>query len=131
MMQTPESGSMSPPDSTVAPHQNFRGRRVDLFVLHIATLVAAISLTPAGYFFQLGEYTGAALICSSIILWFLLLSAQTQRAITVFCVLALGQAGVMALVGLHFRAEDRALRPIIKEITSKRSRWESQMGQFH
>ena len=92
--------------------------------------MAAISLTPDGYFFQLGEYTGAVLVSSTIILWWLLVSAKTRKAITIFCVLALGQAGFMASVGLHFRAQDRALRPIFEELALKRNRWESEMGQF-
>lgn len=131
----PGSESPPPPDSTVAHHQNLSwGTRVALFVLHITILVAAMSLTPDGYFFRLGEDTGVLLVSSSIILWWLLLSAKTRSGITTFCVLALGQAGFMAGVGLHFKAEDRALRPILEEIAGKqnrwKSRWESQMGQF-
>jgi hypothetical protein len=101
-----------------------------LLLLHITIVVAAISLTPDGYYFQLGGYTGSALVLSSVILWWLLLSAKTGRAITTFCVLALGQATFMALVALHFRAEDRALRPIIEALAMERNRWESQMGSF-
>ena len=47
-----------------------------------------------------------------------------------FCVLAVGQAGLVALVALHFRAEDRVLRPIVAEIGMKRNQWASEMGQF-
>jgi hypothetical protein len=101
-----------------------------LLVFHITVVVAAMSLTPDGYYFQLGEYTGAALIFSSVILWCFLFSAKTRRAITIFCVLAVGQAGCIALVALHFRAEDKALKPIFEEIAMKRSQWESQIGQF-
>jgi hypothetical protein len=101
-----------------------------LLLLHITIVVAAISLTPDGYYFQLGGYTGSALVLSSVILWWLLLSAKTGRAITTFCVLALGQATFMALVALHFRAEDRALRPIIEALAMERNRWESQIGEF-
>jgi hypothetical protein len=132
-MQSPDSKSLTALDSRVAPHQTFRGHwwiRLTLLVLHITILGAAISLTPDGYFFQLGEYTGTVLVFSTIILWWLLLSARTRKAITIFCVLALGQAGFMASVGLHFRAQDRALRPIIEELALKRNRWESEMGQF-
>jgi len=134
-MQSPASESPPPPDSTVAHHKNLRrATRVAFVVLHIIILVAAMSLTPDGYFFRLGEDTGVPLVASSIILWCLLLSAKTRSGITTFCVLAVGQAGLMAGVGLHFRAEDRALRPIFEEIAGKqnrwKSRWESQMGQF-
>ena len=128
-----QSDSLPPPDSRVVSRPNFRGQwrtRLVLLLFHVTIVVAAISLTPDGYYFQLGQYTGFALVLSSVILWWLLLSAKTRRAITIFCVLALGQATFMALVALHFRAEERALRPIIEELTMERNRWESQIGQF-
>src|SRR6266446_4753693 len=105
-----------PPISAVAPAPDFRGRwwiRIALFMLHIAILVAAMSLTPPGYFFELGAFTGSILLFSSILLWWLLCSAKTRRGILLYCILALVQAGFMALVGLHFRGEDRALQSIM------------------
>ncbi len=133
IMQSPDSETLSPPDSVVAPPLDFRGRwwiRIALFVLHIATLAAAMSLTPPGYFFELGEYTGSVLLFSSIFLWWLLCSVKTRRGILLYCILALVQAGFMALVGLHFQAEDTALRPILSEFAMKRIEWASQMEQF-
>src|SRR6266446_4531735 len=122
-----------PPISAVAPAPDFRGRwwiRIALFMLHIAILVAAMSLTPPGYFFELGAFTGSILLFSSILLWWLLCSAKTRRGILLYCILALVQAGFMALVGLHFQAEDTALRPILSEFAMKRIEWASQMEQF-
>jgi hypothetical protein len=101
-----------------------------LLVFHITLVVAAMSLTPDGYYFQLGEYVGPALISTSVILWCFLFSAKTRRAITIICVLTVGQAGCVALVSLHFRAEDKALKAIFEEITMQRSQWESQIGKF-
>ncbi|HEY6267943.1 MAG TPA: hypothetical protein VIX11_06580 [Candidatus Acidoferrum sp.] len=132
-MQSPNSETLSPPDSAVAPAPDFRGRwwiRIALFVLHIAILVAAMSLTPPGYFFELGAFTGSILLFSSILLWGLLCSVKTRREILLYCVLALVQAGFMALVGLHFRAEDRALQPIMNELAIRRIEWASQMEPF-
>ena len=130
MMQTPESGSLHPPDSMVAPHRNLRGRRFALFGLHIATLVAAMSLTPAGYFFQLGEYTGYILLFGCPALWLLLFSAQERWGIILFCILALGQTSFVGLVALQLRSEDRVLQSVIQEQARMRDDWASQMQQF-
>jgi hypothetical protein len=135
-VQSADSEGLPPPDSTEAldaPPHNLRGYRwirAALLVFHITVVVAAMSLTPDGYFFQLGEITGTALILTSVILWCFLFFAKTRRAITIFCVLTVGQAGCTAVVALHFRAEDKALKPIFEEIVMKRSQWESQIGQF-
>jgi hypothetical protein len=132
-MQSPDSETISIPNSVTNPPPNFRGRwwvRLAIFVLHIAIVVAAMSLTPPGYFFQLGADTGPILLFSSIFLWWLLFSARTRRGIFLFCIVALGQAGFMALVGLHFQAEDKVLKPIMEEFAMKRIAWASQMGQF-
>ena len=43
------------------PQPNFRGRwmvRIALLILHIVVVFGAASLTPAGYDFELGKYTG-------------------------------------------------------------------------
>src|SRR5262249_55451074 len=103
------------------------GIRVALFVLHIVVLVAAMSLTPSGYFFQLGHYTGTILLLSSILLWGLLFSSKTGRGILLYCILALVQAGAMALVGLHFQDEDRVLQSVMSELAAKQTQWASQM----
>jgi hypothetical protein len=104
--------------------------RIALFILHIVTVFGAASLTPEGYFFELGEYTGTLLIFGSIPLWWLLFSAKTRRGIFLFCVFVLAQAGMVALVGLHFRAEDRMLQPIVAEISAKRREWVGAMEPF-
>ena len=135
-MQSTDSEGLPPLDSVEAPDappHNLRGYwwiRVALLVCHVTVVVAAMSLTPDGYYFQLGEYTGPVLISTSLILWCFLFLAKTRREITIICVLALGQAGCIALVALHFRAEDKALKPIFEEITMQRSQWESEIGKF-
>jgi hypothetical protein len=72
--------SLPPPVSTAAPRTDFRelwSIRAALWFLHLTVVVAASSSTPGGYYFQLGEYTGPALLFSSVILWWFLLSAET------------------------------------------------------
>jgi hypothetical protein len=118
-------------DPTTPPIADFRGHwvvRIALLILHLVALIAAGSLTPAGYAFQLGEYTGGLVIFGCFILWWLLFAAKKRRGIALFCGLALGQAGLVALVGLHFRAEDRVLRPIMEEFATKRYEWGSQLN---
>lgn len=90
-------------------------------------MLGAASLTPEGYYFQLGEYTFGVVIFSSVLLWLLLFLAKTHRGIVLFCSLVLGQAGFVALVGLHLRAEDRVSRPIVEEIAMRRREWASQL----
>ena len=80
----------------------FRGQwptRLALLLLHITIVVAAISLTPDGYYFQLGGYkvphwslSGYSLVA--------LLSAKTGRAITTLRAHS-ARATFMALVALH------------------------------
>ncbi len=102
--------------------------RIALLILHIFVVFGTASLTPAGYYFQLGEYTGGAVIFGSILLWWLLFAAKTRREIVLFCSLALGQAGFVALVGLHLQAEDRTSKSIGEEIAAKRLEWASQLN---
>lgn len=116
-----------------APGPNVRvpwWTRIALFILHILAVFGAASLTPEGYFFQLGEDTGALLIFGSIPIWWLLFSAKTRRGILLFCVFVLAQVGVVALVGMHFRAEDRLLKPISDELSAKRREWAAEMEPF-
>jgi hypothetical protein len=132
-MQSSDPEIVAAGDSPAAPQPNFQGRwwiRVALLVLHIAIVGAATSLTPGEHAFEFGASTGPVLLISSIFLWVLLFAATTRRGIFLFCILALVQAGFMALVGLHFQAEDRVLRPIMEEFAAKRYEWASQMEPF-
>jgi len=88
-----------------------------------------MSLTPQGYAFQFGEYAGLILV-TCIFLWLLLFSAQTRRGILLFCIFAFGQIGFTALVGLHFRTEDRVMQSILKNFVVEASEGASQMQQF-
>jgi len=118
-------------DPTSAPVPDFREHwigRITLLILHIVALIAAGSLTPAGYYFRLGEYTGNLIIFGCFILWWLLFAAKTRRGIALFCSLALGQAGFVALVGLHWQAEDRTSKSMGEEIAAKRLEWASQLN---
>lgn len=132
-MQSPDSKTLSHVDPIVAPSADFRVRwwlRVPLFVLHVVVVAAAMSLTPSAYFFQLGYHTGSVLLLSSIFLWCLLFSAKTRKGIWLYCLFALLQIGLMALLGLHLQAEDRALQSIMNEFVMKQAAWMSQMEQF-
>jgi len=118
-------------DPTTAPVPDFRGHcvvRITLLILHMVALIAAGSLTPAGYYFRLGEYTGGLVVFGCFILWCLLFAAKTRRGIALFCGLALGQAGFVALVGLHLQTEDRAGKSIGEEVAAKRLEWASQLN---
>ncbi len=118
-------------DPTTAPVPDFRGHWVErstLLILHLVALIAAGSLTPAEYYFQLGQYTGGLVIFGCFILWWLLFAAKRRRGIALFCSLALGQAGFVALVGLHLQAEDRTSKSIGEEIAAKRLEWASQLN---
>jgi hypothetical protein len=132
-MDEPHSKPMLPPDSTVVPIRDSWGGawiRIVLVVLHVAMLAAAIALTPAGYFFELGYYVGTVLLFGSIFLWFLLYSLNTRRGVLVFCALALTQAGLIAFIGMRFRTENRAVQKIMAEAIQQRKEWETQMRPF-
>jgi hypothetical protein len=123
-MEEPHSKPTLPLDSPVVPFPDSWGRsriRISLLVLHIGLLAAAIALTPAGYFFELGYYVGTVLLFGSIVLWFLLYSLNTRRGVLVFCALALAQAGLIAFIGMRFRTENRALQQIMAEASNERS----------
>jgi hypothetical protein len=124
---------MTPLDSPVLPFPDSWTRartRIALLVLHVAALAGAITLTPSGYYFEFGYYTGAVLLFGSLFLWFLLYSARTRTVLLVFCTLALAQAGFIALMGLRFRTENKALQQIMAEMAEQRKKWETQMGQY-
>jgi len=125
--------STNPEMAETAPSQpSFRGRwilvRIAFLILHVAAVVAAASLTPDAYYFQLGEYTGAVVMFSSIALWFFLFAIRTRAGIILFCCLALGQAGFVALVGMHLRAVEKVTQSIEEEISRKRREWALQLN---
>ncbi len=132
-MEEPHSKPMLPLDSPVVsfPDSWSRARiRIVLLVLHIAVLAAAIALTPAGYFFELGYYVGSVLLFGSLLLWFLLYSVRTRRGILAFCALAVAQAGFIAFIAMRFRSENRAIELIMAEAMQRRKEWETQMRPF-
>jgi len=132
-MQSPNPELAEASDLAASPQPNIQvpwWLRIALFVLHIVTVFAAASLTPEGHFFELGEYTGALLIFGSIPLWWLLFCAKTHRGILLFCAFVLVQSGFVALVGLHFRAEDQVLQSIGSELAVKRREWALEMELF-
>jgi hypothetical protein len=119
--------------SATPPQPNFRGRwciRIALLALHIVVVFGAASLTPDGYYFQLGYYTGGVIFFGSILLWLLLFGAKTRCRIVLFCSLVLGQAGFVALVGLHLRAEGRVLQTFGEELKVKRAEWAKKMEPY-
>jgi hypothetical protein len=133
IMDEPHSEPMLPLDSPVVPFRDSWGGawiRIVLVVLHVAMLAAAIALTPAGYFFELGYYVGTVLFFGSIFLWFLLYSLNTRRGVLVFCALALTQAGLIAFIGMRFRTENRAVQLIMAEAIQQRKEWETQIRPF-
>jgi len=105
--------------------------RVLLFIAHLALLVAAASLTPSNYAFQLGEVAGSVILLSTPFLWLLLWYARQRRTVLLFCGLVLAQTGLIAFVGIQFRAEDRVVREIEAEGVQRQSTWATQMANFH
>lgn len=103
---------------------------IGLLILHLAVLIGAASLTPDDYFFQLGYYTFAAVIFSSILFWGLLYALQTRLGVVLFSCLVSVQGGFVALVGLHFRAEQHVLQSIWEENMAIRNKWAEQMKHF-
>ena len=132
-LETVETASPATPSQP-----NFRGRwwiRIALFVVHIVIVLgASFFFTPAQYAFQFGYSYGQILLCSSILLWFLLLVAQTRRGVLVFCGLVLAQAGLVVLAGLQFQASDRALQSLKEELekdrTMKIAEWTKMMEPY-
>lgn len=125
----PETAEAASPVGLGQP--NFRGRwivRIVLLILHIVAVFGAGSLTPDGYYVQLGAYTGSVVLFGSILLWCLLFATKTRLGIVLFCCLALGQAGFVSLVGLQLRAEDRVSQSIGEEITIKRREWAAKLN---
>src|SRR5215831_11855511 len=55
--------------------------RVLLFIAHLALLVAAGSLIPSSYAFQLGVVTGPVIMLSTPLLWLLLWYARERRTV--------------------------------------------------
>ena len=130
-MLPPNPEQVNAADLTTPPVPDFRGHwiaRIMLLILHIVSLIAAGSLTPAAYVFQLGQYTGGFVILGCFILWCVLFAVKKRRGIALFCSLALGQAGFVALVALHLRVEDRISKPIFEEIETKRFEWAAQLN---
>jgi hypothetical protein len=113
--------------------RNILGRRLTrlaLFFVHVTALVLACSVTPEHYFFQLGYYTGSLIIFGNIFLWALLWFGTSKPPILIFCALASVQIGILAAVGLGFRAENELAESVKAEGEARRAHYESEMAQF-
>lgn len=119
-----------PRDEPVTPARPGIGLRFLLLVLQIVALGLAVFLVPSGYAFQLGAYTGWAVIFGSIGLWVMLFVAKTTRGLLIFCLLAMLQAGFVALVALQFQAEDRISREVEDDANRQKQRWADGMAEF-
>jgi hypothetical protein len=104
--------------------------RIGLFLLHVVLLVAAFSVTPQGYFVQLGAYTGSIVVFGTPVLWLVLFVGNSRKARLAFCALAVAQTGLIALVGWHFRSEDALLQQVMTEVGQQKQRWATEMSQF-
>jgi hypothetical protein len=104
--------------------------RIGLFLLHIVLLVAACSVTPEGYAFQLGASTGSIIFFGTPVLWFVLFGWNSRNARFAFCALAVAQTGLIALVGWHFRSEDALLQQVMTEVGQQKEQWAKEMSQF-
>jgi hypothetical protein len=104
--------------------------RIGLFLLHIVLLVAACSVTPEGYAFQLGASTGSIIFFGTPVLWFVLFGWNSRNARLAFCALAVAQTGLIALVGWHFRSEDAQLQHVVTEVVQWKEQWAKEMSQF-
>jgi len=132
-MLSTSSQTVEAADSATPPRQNSRVRwfvRIGLFLVHIGSLAGAASLTPGEYAFQFGFDAGSIVLVSTMFLWILLWAARTRGLLALFCALALAQVGCVALLGLHFQAEDRALRPMMEAFKTKRAEWTSRLERF-
>jgi hypothetical protein len=105
--------------------------RVLLFLAHLALLLWAASLTPDGYFFQLGEIAGMVMFFGSLCLWFFLWFVRKRSTVLLFCALAVAQSGLVAVIGLQFRKEDRALQGVMADLDQRQKTGETQMASFH
>lgn len=133
---------MEEPSSTANPPINSTSRslperwgagwiRFPLLIAYLVVLVGVLSQTPEGYFFQLGEITGWAIIIGTPLLLFLLWSARQRTAIMWFAGLALAQIGFIAFFVMQFRAEHRFLQPIMAEKAQLQAAWADRLANFH
>lgn len=104
--------------------------RIPLFVAYLSLLVAAVSLTPSDYAFQLGATIGTVIFFGTVALWILLWFARTRGLVLLFCSLVLAQTSITALVGLKFRNDDRVAREIEAEAAQRWQQSEAQMESF-
>src|SRR5258706_2227426 len=133
-MEEPSSSSNcagDSPERQISGVWGFWWIRIVLFIAHVALFVAAVSLTPEGYAFQLGATTGSLMIPGTVFMWFLLWFARTRATVLLFCGLVLAQTGLTALVAMQFRAEDRVLRQIGTEVAQRQQELTNQFAAFH
>lgn len=117
-----------------SPASGFWGRwwvRLLLFVTHLALLVASILLAPDAYAYQLGATVGPLIVFGTLVLWFLLWFARTRGLVLLFCSLILVQAGIISLVGLHFREEARLISEMSKETAQRQQQVVKSIAALH
>lgn len=123
-----------PPEAVARPVSRAWGVwwiRLLLFFAHFVLLVAAASLTPSNYSFQLGAVAGPAILVSTLLLWILLWYARQRRTVLLFSGLVLAQTGLIAYVSIQFRTEDRVVQQIEAEGVQRQGTWATQMAKFH
>jgi hypothetical protein len=101
-----------------------------LFFLYTVLLVAALSVTPKRYAFQLGASTGSIIFFGTPVLWFVLFGWNSRSARLAFCALAVAQTGLIALVGWHYRSEDAQLQQVMAEVVQWTGQRAKEMSQF-
>ena len=122
-----------PTESVARPVSPWSGRwiRLPLFIFHLTLLVAAASLTPSNYAFQLGALAGWAILIITPLSWLLLWYARQLRIVLLFSGLVLAQTGFIAFLGMQFRTEDKVVREIEAEEVQRQGAWAMQMANFH
>jgi len=102
-----------------------------LAIGHLVLLIAAASLTPSGYFVQLGASVGFLHFVGTPCLWFLLWHAKTRKIVLLFCGLVAAQTGITALVALHYRAVDGVVKEVMAEAIQRQEQFQAEFAKFH
>lgn len=104
--------------------------RFVLFFLHLALLIAAISIAPRGYGFELGEAIGLILIFGCLFAWAVLYHAESRTLVGIFAGVAIAQLAFIVFVGLHLRSGDKALRAVVADAVRLREQEAAAMAPF-
>jgi hypothetical protein len=100
------------------------------FFLHLVLLIAALSLTRRTHAFELGAAVGLVLIFGCLFSWAVLYNAQSRTLVGIFAGVAIAQLAIIAVVGLHFRSEDRALQAVMADAARQREQEAAAMAPF-